>query len=215
MKLCYVATSSSRREPFARIWCSRSDCLQVGQEECDNNQVSIHLTWKPWIHLGKTLTVSPSTNSPKQIKHSVAFILSSGLYESTGISFNARFLIPFATFALVSPGSSLGVNLLVQRKTQRKTELRPRAQIKAHRRAASMITMFISMLAIFLLLLIESPKVLGFASVAEFVGVACVSSKNLPICKRSETDAAEILINSPSRFFVFFLLLQFVFESDY
>ncbi|KAF8115204.1 hypothetical protein N665_0029s0047 [Sinapis alba] len=76
-----------------------SGCLQVGQEECDRNQVSMHFTWKPWLHLGRTLTFSPSTNSPRHIKHSVAFVLSSELYESTGIRFKSRFLIPFATFA--------------------------------------------------------------------------------------------------------------------
>lgn len=207
----YVATdtSSSLREPSAGVWWSRTDCLHVGQEERDSNHVSMHFTWKPWLHLGKTLTFSPSTNSPKQIKHSVAFILSSELYESTGIRFNSRFLIPFATFASIE--SSLGVSLLVQRKTQRVTEFRPRAQIRANIRAANTITMFVSNLAIFiLLLLLEPPKV---ASVAEIVGVTCGSSRNLAICKRFK-NTAEILFNSPSKISLFFLLLQFVFKSD-
>lgn len=69
----------------------------------------------------------------------------------------------------------------MQRKTHRKTELRPRAQIKAHRRAARIITMFVSKVDIFLSSLLEPPKVLGFASVADIVELACVSSKNLPI----------------------------------
>lgn len=197
--LCYAATvpSSSRRKPSARVRCRMSGCLQVGQEECDRNQVSMHFTWKPWLHLGKTLTFSPSTNSPKQIKHSVAFVLSSELYESTGIRFKSRFLIPFATFAfgLEWVGSSLGVDLLVQRKTHRKTELRPRAQIKAHRRAARIITMFVSKVSISLVLLLEPPKVLGFASVAEIVELACVSSKNLPIFqKRMQKLTFKILL---------------------
>lgn len=195
-----------------------SGCLQVGQEECDRNQVSMHFTWKPWLHLGKTLTFSPSTKSPRQIKHSVAFVLSSELYESTGIRFKSRFLIPFATFAFVleSVASSLGVDLLVQRKTHRKNELRPRTQIKAHRRAARMITMFVSKVAIFL-----SSPLERFASVAEIVEVACVSSKNLPIFqKRMEKLTFSVLFIAPGSssknegsfsfyFSSFFLLLRF------
>ncbi|KAK4277726.1 hypothetical protein QN277_015678 [Acacia crassicarpa] len=32
----------------------------------------MQLTWNPWLHFGRTLTFSPSTNSPRQIGHSVA-----------------------------------------------------------------------------------------------------------------------------------------------
>lgn len=150
-----TATSSSRREPPASGGgCSRrSDCLQVGQEERESNQVSMHLTWKPWLHFGKTLTFSPSTKSPRQIKHSVAFMLMiPDPYNPSGICFNALFLRPVVAakrpeFAFAFEASatwSSEVNLLVMRSTQRKAELRLRAQIKAQSKAAKMMTMLVS-----------------------------------------------------------------------
>lgn len=51
--------------------CSSRECRQFGHDEWDRSQVSMHLTWNPWLHFGSTLTFSPSTNSPKHIGHSV------------------------------------------------------------------------------------------------------------------------------------------------
>jgi len=146
--------SSSRRETAIGEGCSRSsDCLQVGQEERESNQVSMHLTWKPWLHLGKTLTFSPSSKSPRQIKHSVAFMsMIPDPYSPTGICFNACFLRPVAAakrpeFAFAFEAFetwSSEVNLRVMRSTHRKAELRLRAQIKAQSKAAKMITMLVS-----------------------------------------------------------------------
>lgn len=149
-----TTTSSSRREAAIGDGCSRSsDCLQVGQEERESNQVSMHLTWKPWLHLGKTLTFSPSTKSPRQIKHSVAFMsMIPDPYNPTGSCFNACFLSPvaaakrpefaFAFEAFVT--SSSEVIPRVMRSTHRKAELRLRAQIKAQSKAAKIITILVS-----------------------------------------------------------------------
>lgn len=127
--------------------CSSNDCLQVGHDECDSSHVSIHLTWKPWLHLGNTLTFSPSMNSPRQIGQSVAFILIPELYMATGIWRNALLFSPVAARrAAVSTGVSKA-NLLPQRKAQRTMEFSPRAHISAQSNAARMITMLVSKLA--------------------------------------------------------------------
>ncbi|KAK3405013.1 hypothetical protein EUGRSUZ_K01285 [Eucalyptus grandis] len=108
----------------------------------------MHLTWNPWLHLGSTRTFSPSTNSPRQIGHSVAGIFAAAAdpYTATGIWRRSRLLSPVvASLAAACSGVS-APNLRLQRSAQRTMELSPRAQISAHSRAARMITMLVSKL---------------------------------------------------------------------
>uniref|UniRef100_A0A0E0NJH5 Uncharacterized protein n=1 Tax=Oryza rufipogon TaxID=4529 RepID=A0A0E0NJH5_ORYRU len=44
---------------------------QSGQLEWDLSQVSMHGTWKAWLHLGSSRRLSPSRNSPRQTEQSV------------------------------------------------------------------------------------------------------------------------------------------------
>lgn len=72
-----ISGSGLESETDDVVCCSSSsEWRQFGHDEWDKSQVSIHLTWKPWLHLGKTRTFSPSSNSPKHIGHSVAGISS-------------------------------------------------------------------------------------------------------------------------------------------
>lgn len=51
---------------------ARQVVRQVGQESREANHPSMHLAWNPCLHLGKTLTPSPFTNSDKQMAHSAS-----------------------------------------------------------------------------------------------------------------------------------------------
>lgn len=58
--------------PTILLQVSMRQCLQVGQEECELSHLSMHRTWKPWWHLGRTLTRSPGAKSDRQMAHSVS-----------------------------------------------------------------------------------------------------------------------------------------------
>lgn len=53
----------------AELACSR-EALQRGQLEQAKSHLSTHSLWKQWWHSGKTLTLSPSSNTPRHIQHS-------------------------------------------------------------------------------------------------------------------------------------------------
>lgn len=132
---------------------SRRDWRQVGQEECEMSHVSMHPTWNPWWHWGRTRTFSPSSNSPRQIGHSVAAVAAGmprpAWYTDTGMRRRALFFSPVAAIRPVAwlPVSRLSLRL--HRRAQRTIEFSPRAKINAQRRTASMITMFLSKVASF------------------------------------------------------------------
>lgn len=123
---------------------SNSDWRHVGQEECEANQMSMHLTWKPWWHLGRTLIFSPSSNSPRHIGQSVAGKTTPVPYSATGICRSMLFFSPVAARrAAVSSGDSK-VNLRLHLKAHLTIEFSPRAHINAQSRAARMMTILVS-----------------------------------------------------------------------
>lgn len=129
--------------------CSSSDWRHVGHDEWEANQVSIHRTWNPWLHLGSTLIFSPVMKSPRQIGQSVSRISrpDSDPYTATGIWRNALFFNPVAARREAVPPPVSKANRRLQRRAHRTIELSPRAQINAQSNAARIITMFVSKLA--------------------------------------------------------------------
>lgn len=143
--MCRIPASESPASVL--VGCSSNDWRQVGHDERDTNHLSMHLTWNPWLHLGSTLTFSPSANSPRQIGHSVAGIPSPDRYTATGIWRNALFFRPVvANLTAVSSGVSKA-NLRLHLRAQRTIEFSPSAQIKAQSKAARIITMLVSKFA--------------------------------------------------------------------
>lgn len=129
--------------------CSSSDWRHVGHDECEANQVSIHRTWNPWLHLGSTLIFSPATKSPRQIGQSVSRISRPDPepYTVTGIWRNALFFSPEAVRREAVPPPVSKANRRLQRRAHRTIEFSPSAQIKAQSNAARIITMFVSKFA--------------------------------------------------------------------
>ncbi|KAH0711750.1 hypothetical protein KY289_007709 [Solanum tuberosum] len=123
-------------------------CLQVGQEECELSHLSIHRTWNPWLHLGKTLTFSPATNSDKQMTHSESSpgCFNSVVYVIIGNILRAFFLIPlFASFIVAErfvdiEDESDSDTKLVHLSAHLMIEFKPSEQIKAHNSTDSTIT---------------------------------------------------------------------------
>lgn len=124
-----------------------TETLQFGHDECDNNQVSIHLTWKPWPHLGKILTFSPPLNSPRQIgQHSFTGISSPDSYATTGIWLSASLLSPVGANSDKTWSGSI-VNLWLHRIAQRMIEFITSAPINEHSKAARITIMLLSKLS--------------------------------------------------------------------
>ena len=63
-------TSSNTTESVADS--TRKDSLQSGQLDWVLSHRSTQSEWNLWSHLGKTLTLSPSSKTPKQIQHSIS-----------------------------------------------------------------------------------------------------------------------------------------------
>lgn len=160
----------------------------VGQDGCPTSHVSIHRTWNPWWHLGKTLTFSPSAKSPRQIGHSVAGTLVPGPYTSTGILRRARFFNPVLTEA--STGCCSMATLRPHRSAHRTMVLRPSAHTNAHSSAARIITMLVSKFAswpsvVLLFMLLFCIKLVPIVMSGESVGVASGSlSRSLGMRER-------------------------------
>ncbi|KAG5575240.1 hypothetical protein H5410_055374 [Solanum commersonii] len=104
-------------------------CLQVGQEECELSHLSIHRTWNPWLHLGKTLTLSPATNSDKQMTHSES---RPGCFNSVVFVVAERFVEIEDEFDSDTKLVHLSAHLMI--------EFKPSEQIKAHNSTDSTIT---------------------------------------------------------------------------
>jgi hypothetical protein len=58
---------------------------QVGQEEWEENHVSMHCAWNPCLHLPSTRISSPSMNSDKQMAHSASAPASFTPAENTSV----------------------------------------------------------------------------------------------------------------------------------
>lgn len=141
----YCAPASTSAESVTGF--SSKEWRQVGHDECDMSHVSMHLTWKPWLHLGRTRTFSPSMNSPRQMGQSVAGMLASAPYTTTGIWRRVRFFRPVAARRAASSCGFSKANRLPHRSAHRMIEFSPSAQMSAQSRAARMITMLVSKLA--------------------------------------------------------------------
>lgn len=72
-----AATGSLHPTILLQVWIRQ--CLQVGHEECEFSHLSMHRTWKPWWHVGSTLTFSPVAKSERQMTHSVSRL---GIFRS-------------------------------------------------------------------------------------------------------------------------------------
>ncbi|KAH1199509.1 hypothetical protein GmHk_18G052854 [Glycine max] len=109
----------------------------------------MHLTWNPWLHLGNIRTLSPFSNSPRHMGHSVAGIVFSPAapYTATGMRLSSRRFSPVpASRAAACSAVSLPKGR-PHRSAHRAMEFRPSAHIKAHSSAARMITMLVSKFA--------------------------------------------------------------------
>ncbi|KAF1887927.1 hypothetical protein Lal_00023935 [Lupinus albus] len=56
-------------------------CLHLGQDECELSHLSMQGTWKPWLHFGKSRTLSSLANSERHITHSVSKLGRSNFLE--------------------------------------------------------------------------------------------------------------------------------------
>jgi hypothetical protein len=135
-------------QPAIFLQVSIRQCLHVGQDEWELSHLSMHLTWNPWLHLGRSRTCSPGVNSERQITHCVSRPgrFKSVEYFTIGKVFNAfRFTPVFAAwvegFAADSEATKLehlNAHLMM--------EFSPSEQISAHNRTDRTITTFASKL---------------------------------------------------------------------
>lgn len=99
----------------------------------------MQLTWKPWLHCGRTRISSPTANSDKQIAHSSASFPAccSAEYGIFGRDFSTFFFRPLVAGA-GDPTPAPPYSRRIQ--VHRATATRPSTQINAHNKAASMTT---------------------------------------------------------------------------
>lgn len=132
---------------------------QEGQEDLEVNHLSMHATWKEWLHSGKILISSPSENSVKHIAHSVeespspaeehgessaaVAVVVAEVKVDLGRDWSAFFLRPLfgggdsPTAAELTPARR-------RSQAQRATAAKPATHMRAQRRAERITTMSVS-----------------------------------------------------------------------
>ncbi|KAG9455359.1 hypothetical protein H6P81_008263 [Aristolochia fimbriata] len=115
---------------------------QVGHEGLDASHPSMHLSWKPWLHLGSTRTFSPFTNSDKQMAHSDSAPASFIPAEYTSVGTAATAAGPRAaifTSADILPEPAASASSAWRRRKQRMQALSARTPAREHTRMTRII----------------------------------------------------------------------------
>jgi len=144
-----TTTSLLRRDPLSGVaGFSRREWRQLGQEEWERSHVSMQCTWNPWLHFGSIRTLSPFSNSPRHMGHSVAGMVSlEAPYTATGMRLSSRRFSPVPARRAAACSGVSSPKRRPHRSAHRAMEFSPSAHISAHRSAARMITMLVSKLA--------------------------------------------------------------------
>lgn len=150
-KICRAEPSVRFVSPHPELFCCvpNMHLLQVGHDDRAISHRSMHRTWKPWLHLGKTLTRSPGSKSHRQIAQIgfAAFKAKLAEYIRIGIVCRVFLLNPDWVSRVTGFGSGSESDILLeQRRAHRTIELSPSAQIRAHKRTARIMTTFASKL---------------------------------------------------------------------
>ena len=125
---------------------------QEGHDDREVNHLSMHATWKAWLHSGNTLISSPSVNSVKHMAHSVdespspAEVLgeSAAAKVDLGRDWSAFFLRPLLGGGGDSPTAAELTPVRRRSQAQRATAAKPATHMRAQRRAERIMTMSVS-----------------------------------------------------------------------